>query len=74
VLLVPRRRYGPGVRGLLRIHQRVEFRCDKPPVRRGDRGVVVDVQPEDEVYSVRVVRRHPLIVAAYREDLRPLSA
>ena len=61
------------MRRRLRIRQWVEFRRDKPPVRRGDRGVVVDVQPEDEVYSVRVVRRHPLIVAAYREDLRPLT-
>jgi hypothetical protein len=61
------------VRGRLRIRQWVEFRSDKPPVRRGDRGVVVDVQPEEEVYTVRVARRHPLIVAAYREDLRPLT-
>jgi hypothetical protein len=61
------------VRGRLRIRQWVEFRRDKPPVRRGDRGVVVDVQPEDEVYTVRVPTRQPLIVAAYREDLRPLG-
>lgn len=61
------------MRRRLRIRQRVEFRSEKPPVRRGDRGVVIDVQPEDEVYTVRVAHRCPLIVAAYREDLRPLT-
>jgi hypothetical protein len=60
------------VRRRLRIRQWVEFRRDKPPVRKGQRGVVVDVQPEDELYTVSVVARSPLFVAAYREDLRAL--